>query len=256
MQTQTRQIIYTSPPTSVSMTDCWFDVASLDHFWVQRRFAVLQKFAGSVIARATRIAEIGCGNGLVQRAIEDRYGVSVAGFDLTEHALQKNVSRSSQLYCYDIHQRAPEFRAAFDVVLLMDVLEHIDDEAPFLESVKYHMAPGASLIVNVPAFQLFYSDYDRAAGHYRRYSSGSLRRVLERNQLRVCSYSYWGAPLIPLLLARKALVKLHRTEKGVISRGFDPGSRAANSLLGTLSRCEAIPQGIVGTSLMAVAEVS
>jgi hypothetical protein len=49
-------------------------------------------------------------------------------------------------------------------------------------------------------------------------------------------------------------VKLQRSERGVVSCGFDPGSRAMNKVLRTLSRCESIPQKLAGTSLMAIAE--
>src|SRR6202022_1800786 len=100
-----------SSPTSVSMTDCWFDIASLDHFWIRRRFEVLVALADGIIRKADRMAEIGCGNGLLQRSIEDQYGVPVAGFDLNDFALRKNISRQSALYCYDVHQRSLEFRA-------------------------------------------------------------------------------------------------------------------------------------------------
>ena len=122
------------------MIDHWYDLAHPDHFWIRRRFDVLERLAGPLIRNAVGLAEIGCGNGLVQSAIEDRYGMAVAGFDLNELALKMNISRMSPVYCYDIHQRSEEFRARFDVILLLDVLEHIEDEGAFLQSLKYHMA--------------------------------------------------------------------------------------------------------------------
>jgi SAM-dependent methyltransferase len=250
-----RPIVYASKPAAVSMTDCWYDIASLNHFWIRRRFEVLKKLADSTVRGAARCAEIGCGNGLLQRSVEDHYGIPVAGFDLNELALQKSVSRTSPLFCYDIHHRAPEFRARFDALFLFDVLEHIADEDGFLQSVKYHLSPAGSLIVNVPAHQACYSRYDEAMGHVRRYSIGRLREVAERNGLRIRSFTYWGVPLLPLLIARKMISNLWRTKQDVISTGFDPGGKARNAALGFLSRCELLPQGLLGTSLMAVLEV-
>ena len=254
METGAPLITYVSEPVAVSMTDHWYDVASLDHFWIRRRFEVLVRLAEPLIRQASQIAEIGCGNGLVQRSIEDRYGVPVTGFDLNELALKKNVSRMSPICCYDIHQRSPGFRARFDAVLLFDVIEHISDEARFLESVEYHMADSGVLIVNVPAHQSLYSNYDRAAGHFRRYSISSLNNVLMRSGFRMRSCTYWGAPLLPLLAARKVLLWFRRKEKNIISSGFDPGSRAINHALGQISHWEPIPQTLVGTSLMCVFE--
>lgn len=119
-------------------------------------------------------------NGLLQRDIEDHYGKVVAGFELNQTALEKNVSRISPLYCYDIHQRNPEFRAHFDLLFLFDVLEHIEDESGFLQSIKFHLAESGTLLINVPAHQSLYSDYDRAAGHVRRYAAKQLSDIGKR----------------------------------------------------------------------------
>src|SRR5450631_4437576 len=140
MESHSHAIIYTSAPASVSMADHWYEAAHPDHFWIRRRFDVMDRLCGPLIRSADAIAEIGCGNGLVQKSIEDHYGKAVSGFDLNELALKKNLSTLSPCYCYDVHQRAEEFRARFDVVLLFDVLEHIEDEGAFLQSVKFHMS--------------------------------------------------------------------------------------------------------------------
>ena len=250
LEAQSRAIEYLCEPMPVNMGDWWFDIATEDHFWIRRRFEVMQRLADSAIRNAARCAEIGCGNGLLQKALEDCYGISVAGFELNEVALQKNVSRGSPLYCYNIHQRNAEFRNHFDVLFIFDVLEHIEDESGFLQSVKFHLADSGSLVINVPAHDFFFSDYDRAAGHLRRYSSSQLRKAAAQNGFKMRAFSYWGLPLVPLLLLRK-MVSL-RPENG--KAGFDPGSRIMNSLLSAVARCEPIPQRLLGTSVMAVLE--
>ena len=85
---------------------------------------------------------------------------------------------------------------------------------------------------------------------------GRLREILEQNGLRVRACTYWGAPLVPLLIARKALLALRRNEKNIVSSGFNPGSPVANAALGLLARCEFIPQMLFGASVMCVAEKS
>lgn len=250
MNSEHHPITYLSPPAPVSMGDWWFDIATQDHFWIRRRFNVMRRLADAALRNSKSAAEIGCGNGLLQRGVEDYYGISVAGFDLNEIALQKNVSRLSPVYCYDIHQRNPEFAAHFDLLLLFDVLEHIDAESDFLQSVKFHLKDSGTLLVNVPAHQFFHSDYDRAAGHIRRYSLNQLAKVAEMNGFKVCAVTYWGLPLVPLLVARKG-VSMRRTDGRA---GFDSRGRAINSLLAVLARCEPVPQKFLGTSVMAVLE--
>jgi SAM-dependent methyltransferase len=248
MNSEPRPITYLSPPTPVNMGDWWFDIATRDHFWIRRRFEVMRRLADSVLRNSRSAAEIGCGNGLLQKGLEDYYGISVTGFDLNEVALRKNVSRVSPLYCYDIHHRDPEFGAHFDLLLLFDVLEHIEAEGDFLQSAKFHLTDSGILLVNVPAHQFFYSDYDRAAGHVRRYSINHLTNVAEKNGFKIRALSYWGLPLVPLLLARKGM-SMQRTNG---KAGFDTRGSTINSLLAALARCEPLPQKFLGTSLMAV----
>jgi len=232
------------------MGDWWFDIATPGHFWIRRRFEVMKRLADSIVRAARYVAEIGCGNGLLQKDVEDHYGVPVAGFELNELALQKNVSRLSPLYCYDIHQREPQFRAHFDLLFLFDVLEHIENESAFLQSVKFHLSDSGTLLVNVPALEFFRSDYDRAAGHVRRYSARQLHEALERNGFKIKGSTYWGLPLVPLLLARKAIALPGSDGKS----GFDSRGPHTNDLLGLLARVEPIPQSLLGTSVMVVAE--
>jgi hypothetical protein len=250
------RITYLSGPMPVSMSEWYYGIANLEHFWVRRRFEVMKRMADPLLRQATHVAEIGCGNGVVQRDIEDHYGIPVSGFELIQMALERNLSRISPLYCYDIHQRRPEFRGRFDVVVMFDVLEHIEDESRFLESARFHMTGAGALLINVPAHAFLFSAYDRAAGHYRRYSIPSLTQVVERNGFRVRAISYWGMPMVPLLLARKALAGMHRSEGAAYSSGFDPGAPWMNRSLGWLARAEWLPQRLVGTSVMAVLEKS
>jgi len=247
-----RKIEYLSRPTEVSMTDGYFELASLDHFWVGRRFEVFRILAGELVTGAREMAEVGCGHGILQRQVEQQYGRELTGFDLNENGLKHNLSKFSRVCSYDIHQRLEPLRARFDLVFLWDVLEHISNEDKFLQALVFHMAPGGRLVVNVPAGEWAYSGYDRAAGHVRRYSIHTLRKVAERNQLDLKKWSYWGLPLVPVLLVRKLWCLRKDSLSKTYSAGFDPESTTVNGALGALSRCEWIPQKLAGTSLMAV----
>ena len=239
------------------MADWWFGIATIDHFWIQRRFDVLRRLAGSLIPIAGEIAEIGCGHGLLQRQIEETYGRQVTGFDLNEFALKQSLARLSNIFCYDIHQQDPSLRQRFDLMFLFDVLEHMADEDQFLRAVMFHLAPGGKLVLNVPAGKWAYSAYDEAAGHVRRYSIRSLQDTAGRNRLQIAKSSYWGLPLAPTLLLRRLwlLGKRDRDRDKIISEGFSPRTNVLNRLLSLVSRCEPIPQRFLGTSIMAVLEV-
>ncbi len=242
---------YLSAPAAVSMDNRWYEIANLDHPWIVRRFEVLRRLAGDLIPESCAIAEIGCGHGLLQRQIEDSYHVPVTGFDLNDRALGQSAARLSPICCYDVHERNLDYRTHFNLILLADVLEHIADEDSFLCAVRFHLAPGGAVIINVPALQSLYSAYDRAVGHVRRYSIGSLAALARRNDMSIARFTYWGMPLLPLLALRK-LWMAARSGQSAIAAGFETGGPLRDRAMLWLSRCEPIPQRWIGTSLMAV----
>lgn len=65
--------------------------------------------------------------------------------------------------------------ARFGTIIYIDVLEHIENDAHELEMAAAHLDPGGHIVVLSPAHQFLYSEFDRAVGHFRRYSSRQLR---------------------------------------------------------------------------------
>jgi 2-polyprenyl-3-methyl-5-hydroxy-6-metoxy-1,4-benzoquinol methylase len=65
----------------------------------------------------------------------------------------------------------------FDVILYIDVLEHIEADAAEVQRVAAHLKPGGFLVVLAPAHQWFFSPFDAAIGHYRRYNRASLKAL-------------------------------------------------------------------------------
>ncbi|MBZ5610849.1 MAG: class I SAM-dependent methyltransferase [Acidobacteriia bacterium] len=233
------------------MDDRWYEIASLEHPWIVRRFEVLRRLGDSLIQQSSSIAEFGCGHGLLQRQVEDFYHLPVTGFDLNEAALKQTAARSSPVCCYDLLEQRPEYEGRFDLILLFDVLEHIQDEEAFLRALLFHLGPAGRVLINVPAFQSLASAYDRAVGHLRRYNVRSLSNAAQRSGMDLASWTYWGLPLMPLLMLRK-LWLAGRSDQHIVSAGFESHGRVMDRMLLWLSRCEPIPQHLVGTSLMGV----
>jgi SAM-dependent methyltransferase len=72
-----------------------------------------------------------------------------------------------------------------DSALLLNVLEHIDDDVAALENLSRALGGGASVVIQVPAHSWLYGEADRALGHVRRYSAAQLRETLSRAGLRL-----------------------------------------------------------------------
>lgn len=237
----------------------WYDHADKNHFWVKWRITAYLKQLAALnipIEAAWRGFDIGCAHGVVQCQIEEKTAWDIDGCDLNRVALERGYQGRGHNYLYDIHDRRDELREAYDFLVLFDVIEHIEETKPFLDSALYHLKPGGLLFVNVPAFGWLYSRYDRVAGHVRRYHKTQLRYELEASDVLVLDMRYWGLSLIPLLVLRKALLAFKaREEDEVIRFGFKPPSTLLSNLLSMLMVVETtlLQRTPFGTSLLAVA---
>jgi 2-polyprenyl-3-methyl-5-hydroxy-6-metoxy-1,4-benzoquinol methylase len=92
-----------------------------------------------------------------------------------------------------------------DLVLLMDVLEHVDDDVGLMRASLVGAAPGAFVLISVPAFQSLFSAHDRFLEHRRRYTVGSLEGAARAAGLKVISTRYFFAMILPLVAAVRML---------------------------------------------------
>lgn len=245
-------IKYLTAPEAVSMEDEWFEIANLDHFWVQWRYAFFESFVGEAELEGKRFFEVGCGHGLMINQIEEEYNSIVDGCDLNEYALKKINNYKGNLFCYNIYQQDETFKNQYDGLILFDVVEHIDDDVDFLKTALFHLKPGGMVAVNVPAYQSLYSRYDTVLGHKRRYTKKMLRERFEAVGLTDIRVAYWGFSMLPALIARKILLSVKGTD--VAQYGFKPPSEGINSLFKKMMKAELklMKSPFAGTSVMAV----
>ena len=102
-----------------------------------------------------------------------------------------------------------------EVVLLLDVIEHVDDDGAALAAARRAVAAGGLLVVTVPAYRWLWSGHDEVLGHRRRYTAAGLRAVVERAGFSVLRVSYFNSLLFPMV----ALVRLWKGLRG--DRGHD-----------------------------------
>src|SRR5262245_22966199 len=92
------------------------------------------------------------------------------------------------------------------VVTLLDVLEHLDDDAAALAEMVRIVRPGGLVVVTVPALRWLWSDWDVALHHWRRYGRADLLRLVRRPDVEVLRCCYFNAALLPAI----ALVRFWR----------------------------------------------
>jgi SAM-dependent methyltransferase len=182
------------------------------HWWFRGRLAViLAALRRALPPRRVRLLELGCGTGNVLAALSE-FGEAV-GMDA--HSDLAAAARASGLdvrigHLPDDLGVAPGWA---EVVLLLDVIEHVDDDVATLSAARTGVGEGGLVVVTVPAYRWLWSGHDEALGHRRRYTAVELRAAAERAGFRVVRVSYFNTLLFPLLVAVRAWKGL-RGERG------------------------------------------
>ena len=187
----------------------WYEIASQDHFWMQWRFFVfvrLLKRIGISMEKQLHALELGCGTGIFLRQMEQNTGWNIDAADINFEALNDSAAERSRLLFYNVMEERAEFRQLYDIVVLMDVLEHIEKPSEFLKACFSHLRPGGVFIINIPAIEGMYSVYDEVMGHLRRYDRERLLKELEVITSSKIITAYWGITLLPLLFKKAACV--------------------------------------------------
>lgn len=175
-----------------------------NHWWFHGKRLLLRALLAQVGQReGRRMLDIGCGTGGVLKVLAGRG--TIVGIDLDDLALAfcrekglDDVARASAL-------QLPFASGCFDVCVMMDVLEHVDEEGALLAEVRRVLRPGGAVIVSVPAFALLWSQHDVTFEHRRRYRRGQLEARLREAGLRVEWSSYTNFFVFPPTFVWRAL---------------------------------------------------
>ena len=233
----------------------WYVANSEHHFWFQWRVRVARTLIdriGLPTGEALKVLDIGCGTGITAQQLARHTRWTFDGTDLNVEALAHcNIGPGRVLY-YDILERRRDFAGAYDVVVLFDTLEHIEQTDAFLDAVFFHLKPGGVLLVNVPALMSLYGRYDTAAGHFRRYTRQTLAREFAPFDVSILDQVYWGFTMVPLLWLRQQLVRRNTNDDAVIQTGFVPPHPWIHALLKGVMAVETalVKRPPIGSSVM------
>lgn len=170
------------------------------HWWFTARRQILLAVAARVTARGDSVLDVGCGTGGNAGAFAAE-GFRVVGIDPSADAIGFATDRYSNV---QFASRAdPEAFAshlhAGGLVLLSDVLEHVEDDADLLRRAVLALPPGGHAVITVPADPTLWSRHDDAFGHYRRYQPESLAALWAALPVSVRLLSHYNALLYPVV---------------------------------------------------------
>jgi SAM-dependent methyltransferase len=187
------------------------------HWWFAARRAIVDRIIGELRLPANAaILEPGCGTG-GNFAMLARRGRLYA-MDSDASALGFAARRGmAELARGTLPGAIPFGDRRFDLVLMTDVLEHLDDPAGALAALCARLKPGGALVLTVPAAPWMWSAHDVTHHHRLRFRAGELRRMMTGAGFAVSLLSYYNFLLFPAI----AGVRLLQRMRGPATAGAD-----------------------------------
>lgn len=249
------EIEYLTEVRPIAFPDEWYEANSEEHFWFEwraRTADALIRRLGLPTDRPLNVLDIGCGTGITCRQLRRTTAWTFDGADLNEGALARCDVGGGRILYYDILEKRADLHQRYDVVILFDVIEHIEPTGPFLEAVFSHLKPGGIVLVNVPALMSLFGVYDTVAGHYRRYTQATMAKEFANLNATVLDQVYWGFSTVPLVWLRKYVLRPQTSQARAIQTGFSPPSKLVHSILWRTMAIETalIRRPPLGTSVM------
>jgi len=192
------------------------------------------------------LLNIGCGAGQFN-GLATGLGFDVQGFEPDPKAFALAVANLPAEHCSVQQLGIGDISGTHfaDVVVMHDVLEHIEDEAATVSHVATLLKPGGVLVLSVPALPSLFGYHDEQLGHYRRYTRRTLRDALQP-AFQIERLRYYGTTLMPVTLW------FSRIRRRPYPMANASGGAAAK-MLNVVCRLEERIAGPLGTSLICMA---
>lgn len=187
------------------------------HPWETARLHIIKEFISSLPVTINQILDVGSGDAFLANnlsAINNTCKVHCVDIEYTQLIMETihNQFENNRLHLYNslVSVAQPDF----DLVTLLDVIEHVPDDEAFLKKIinQDYIKSGTHFIVTVPAFQSLFAQHDVLLKHYRRYNRNTLRESLETSGLTVLSSGYFFSSLVPPRITQLLTEKLKKKD--------------------------------------------
>jgi hypothetical protein len=202
------------------------------HWYYRSKAAALCRYVK--VGGVRTVLDVGAGSGLFAKHLLKHTHVCAGVCVDTGYAGDR-----SETYC----GKRIEFKRSCgfvdaELVLLMDVLEHVDDDRGLIVEYAAKVPNGAHFLITVPAFQWLWSDHDVFLEHYRRYDIRQLERVVREAGLRIEHSAYYFALVFPIALGLRSVTSLMRWRERPPRSHLTKHSRFVNETLAAICQAE------------------
>ncbi len=176
------------------------------HWWYKTRRGIVHDLINKFVKnKPISILDVGCGPGALMTELK-QYG-QVEGVDFSPDAVSFCKSRGIESVQVAPAESLPFPSENFDLVLALDVLEHLKDDDKAMKEIYRVLKPNGQIIIFVPAFNFLWSITDVLSQHYRRYRLKNLVQLVEGNNFVIKKRSYFNFFLFSPIASVRLLVK-------------------------------------------------
>ncbi|KPF72510.1 MAG: class I SAM-dependent methyltransferase [Blastomonas fulva] len=181
------------------------------HWWFVGRRAIVARLIRTFarLPERPRILEAGCGYG-GNLAMLAQFG-DIDAFELDDDARAYASLRAPRQVAPGLLPDRIGFEGErFDLIAMLDVLEHVEDDHGALVALRQRLGVDGSILITVPALPWLWSAHDAIHHHHRRYTRAGLDRLLRQAGYAPASIGYFNGLLFPLAMAQRLAARLTR----------------------------------------------
>jgi 2-polyprenyl-3-methyl-5-hydroxy-6-metoxy-1,4-benzoquinol methylase len=224
-----------------------------EHPWYRARLLFVESVLQSFEAKDIKILDFGCGSGAALEVCKNLGFVETLGLDVSDYCVES--ARNRGIRAEKIGLEFPEIKDTFDLIICLDVLEHLQEDVDYLSKLRSLLKKDGRILVSVPAHQFLWSSHDDLNHHFRRYSKKSFNRLVTDSQLRTIEIRYWNSLLFPLFVLSRTI---SRFRKGSVVSEFNVPPKFLSEVLFFILRLEVVNKlfgKLVGLSIIATLKV-
>lgn len=183
-------------------------------WWFLGRRDLFTNILGDHIKAPVNMAvDIGCGPG-TNETLYPLFAKNWLALDHSKESFKGRDTKNGSLILLADVLNLPVKSGSAELCLMLDVLEHIDDEQRVLSEIHRILRNDGLILISVPAFNCLWSYHDEQAGHKKRYRKKGLQSVCEESGFEILGHYYFNTLLfIPIFLIRKFLRILPQGKK-------------------------------------------